>query len=412
VIVLADWMELLLRSNSVSYASLGKVGRAFRLMRVLRLVRVVKLRDFLLSIMMRIKSERMVIVASMVQFVFLVAGWSHLVACVWFGVGKLSSGSNWIAEFGSTDVAYSYTSSLHWALSQLTGGMDEIRAYNTGERVFCIAMFVVSFILAGLFVSHLTSSMTQLNMISSKQMVQVAALRRYLIDNSIPHLLKLRIQRSAQKAISDDSHKAREEQIELLRHISEPLLMELHFELYSPAFSCHPFLSQYLMWSARSGTSIVMERVCNEAVKIHTFCEGDLAFRVGEKPLVPWMYFVSSGIFQYGVDLTAAQDVPIGQWLSEPILWTEWTHRGTLIAQSAGSLTSIDSNRFGTLIRADQAVRVETVEYAIAFVQSMNELRELMSDMPITVVFDSDNWHHPSLLGRARRNSTNSLLPR
>ena len=128
LIVGTDWIELLWSGNSTfGFLRLGKTGRAFRLLRMLRLLRLMKLRQFVFFILERIKSERLLIGALMAQFMAGVIGWSHFMACIWYGIGSQSSESrDWVTEFGSDNVAYQYTSSLHWALSQLTGGMDDI----------------------------------------------------------------------------------------------------------------------------------------------------------------------------------------------------------------------------------------------------------------------------------------------
>jgi hypothetical protein len=216
-------------------------------------------------------------------------------------------------------------------------------------------------------------------------MFQLAALRRYLIENRMPHLLQVRIQRNAQKFLANESQSTREDQVELLRFVSRPLMMELHFELYHRSFSDHPFVSRYLICSVHEGTSLAMQRICDEAVKIHVFAEADLIFSAGEKPLVPSMYFVCGGDVRYGDESWSAQDVPVGQWLSEPTLWTEWIHRGTCLAQSSSRLALIDSARFGTIVRADQVMLVDTVQYATAFIQEMNQHATTVSDMPLHV---------------------------
>ena len=46
-----------------------------------------------------------------------------------------------------TSVGYIYITALHWSLSQFTGGMDEVRAQNTGERLFAVAAFLQAFVM-------------------------------------------------------------------------------------------------------------------------------------------------------------------------------------------------------------------------------------------------------------------------
>ena len=104
---------------------------------------------------------------------------------------------------------------------------------------------MVAFVMAATFVSHLTSSMTQLNIMTSRQMVQLASLRRFLVENGISDLLAVRLRRNAQHAIVQHQRCIKEEGVELLSHVSGPLRVELHFEIYSPIFAVHPFFSCY-----------------------------------------------------------------------------------------------------------------------------------------------------------------------
>merc|ERR1712050_330613 len=97
---------------------------------------------------------------------------SHLLACGWYAVGVPTDddAETWVTsdidvppeEYG---IVYSYSTSLHWSLCQLAGGMDEVRPHNTRERIFAIAAFVICFTVAAVTVSRLTASMTQLHML-------------------------------------------------------------------------------------------------------------------------------------------------------------------------------------------------------------------------------------------------------
>merc|ERR1712137_889532 len=97
--------------------------------------------------------------------------------------------------------------------------------------------------LATIIVSRLTSSMTRLYILSNTQAQQLAALRRYLGENGISSRLAVRVQRNAQHAIMEMQRFMPEEKVDLLALVSEPLRMELHFELLCPVFGVHPFFS-------------------------------------------------------------------------------------------------------------------------------------------------------------------------
>merc|ERR1719210_2828543 len=125
-----------------------------------------------------------------------------------------------------------YTLSLHWSVAQFGGGMDEITPTNDVERVFAVVVFLICFLIAAVIVSRLTSCMTQLYLISSRQSAKLWIVRRYLHLHEISHQLALRIQHNAQHALSKERFSV-EDTEEILNVVSEPLRIELHFEIFS-----------------------------------------------------------------------------------------------------------------------------------------------------------------------------------
>merc|ERR1711920_831074 len=89
-------------------------------------------------------------------------------------------------------------------------------------------------------VSSMTTALTRLQIISSRQSSQMSALSRFLSDKGISQDLALKLQRSAQHALREQTRNAPEESIELLALISGPLLQELHFEMRFPVLNTHP----------------------------------------------------------------------------------------------------------------------------------------------------------------------------
>eukprot|EP00928_Gymnodinium_smaydae_P052339 TRINITY_DN3615_c0_g1_i5.p1 TRINITY_DN3615_c0_g1~~TRINITY_DN3615_c0_g1_i5.p1 ORF type:complete len:957 (+),score=213.85 TRINITY_DN3615_c0_g1_i5:116-2986(+) len=389
VIVSSDWMEVFLsgsEDNNLSMVRFGKTSRAVRIIRMLRLVRLFRVRELFMLVMERVRSERLIILAHIFQLMLALVAWSHMTACLWYGIGGASDGAGWVSVFfveeENHSIAYRYLSSMHWALSQLTGGMDEIRAHNTGERAYCIVMFLVAFVMAAVFVSHLTSSMTQLNMMSSRQVLQLAALRRFLFENSISHLLASRVVRSAQSSFSHSLLHTPEDSVELLEYVSVPLRVELHFELYAPLFTQHPFFSRYIVQCPT-----VMRRVCHHAVTTAIFTKGDIVFSVGELPLQPVMYFSCSGNFDYRCSSLpeSETDICTGQWLSESALWTQWRHRGTLQARDQSRLCVISSLEFQDIVLQFKHGPFDPKTYAASYVARMNQLK-MVSDLPLEEV--------------------------
>jgi len=404
IIVSTDWAELAWRgSSSLGYARFGKASRVLRIMRMIRLLRLLRVREVITEIMERIRSERLIVTAHMVQLMTLLVGWSHLTACIWYGIGVQDDVPNsWVAQFftEADDLGYRYVCALNWALSQLTGGMDEIRPLNTIERSYSLTMYVIAFVMAAVFVSHLTSSMTQLNMMSSKQILQLAALRRFLLENGISELLSIRVQRSAQHAVTQQAQVLSEESVELLQYVTQPLRSELHFELYSPVLTQHPFFARYTVECPH-----VMRKVCHTAVQMVTFAVGDVVFTEGELPLPPRVYMVCSGSFQYDDSSGVEVAVQTADCIAEATLWTVWRHRGTLTAASGRCrLCALDSGTFQDIAGHFSHSDFDPADYARAFVCELNKFGWSASDLPLRVQV-------PGPKPVVRRDSLTTVMP-
>merc|ERR1719203_2468897 len=103
-----------------------------------------------------------------------------------------------------------------------------------------------------------------------------------------------------------------EDQVALLQVVSEPLRMEVHFELFFPMLSAHPFFTRYMEMCPH-----VMRRICHSACAMQQCSPGDVMFNAGEKPQDPKMYFVSVGNLEYHDEIDNEDEVSQGQWLSE-----------------------------------------------------------------------------------------------
>merc|ERR1712226_1132468 len=130
----------------MSYAKAAKASRTFRIIRMVRLLRLARMNEVLELITERINSEKLVIIADVLKMVVMLIGVAHFVACIWYAIGAMDGADTWVATYMYSEkpVEARYFMSLHWSLSQFAGGMDEITAKNTGERVFNIVVFVWS----------------------------------------------------------------------------------------------------------------------------------------------------------------------------------------------------------------------------------------------------------------------------
>merc|ERR1711862_676735 len=140
--------------------------------------------------------------------------------------------------------------------------------------------------------------MTRLHIISSNESEQVMVLRRYLRQNGVSKKLAVRVQHNAQHALQERRRFMPEGSVELLGIVSEPLRVELHFEIYSGVLAAHPFFARYIEECPQ-----IMCRVCHCAMSELLVSHGDTIFTAGETPQYPKTYIVCSGTLQY-VSLT------------------------------------------------------------------------------------------------------------
>merc|ERR1719235_2131148 len=58
------------------------------------------------------------------------------------------------------------------------------------------------------------------------------------------------------------------------------------------------------------------------------------------------MYFIFKGTVEYKAQLRQKVTLNEKQWIGEPVLWLQWTHRGTLRAVTDVKVAKLDARRF------------------------------------------------------------------
>lgn len=381
VVVGVDWLEALIAvGGGAAIARFGKVSRVFRLIRMIRLLRLLRMKEVLFFLCERIQSERLIVVVDILKITGTLIFMAHLMGCFWYAVGGLSDGPSWIhiSGYDELPIPNRYLMSLHWAISQFTGGMDEVvpAASNVSERIFAVTAFILSFLLASAFVSNLTSSMMQLFILGSSDSRQLSSLRRYLHQLKIPKGLAVRVQRAAQYGLMERRSNVAETNVELLKIVSEPLRVELHFEMFKTVLAVHPFFGPYIEQAPP-----VMRRVCHTAVSTMLFSHGDVIFHTCEVPKQPKMYIICSGSCMYDHHGGSRTQVGEGHWISEAALWTQWMHRGVLTASSNGRFCTVDAKLFQEIIGQFEHMDFDPTEYAAEFVSRLNQYDSEISDL-------------------------------
>lgn len=368
LIVGSDWSGVVLSSSGgMEVTRLARVSRVFRVVRLLRLVRM---QEVIANITERIQSDKMILLLQILKLLIFLIGSCHVTACGWWGVGDIASGRSWIKQYGyrDQDVGLQYLVSLHWSLSQFSGGLEEFAPTGIGERFYTVLIWVISFLSGLVMLSFLTSSLTQQYIIGGTGARQMAVLRKYLGQNRVPKNLIKRLCRSAKHAISGD---LQPDSVDLLHVVSEPLKIEMHFEMYSKVITRHPFFGDFLREADQ-----VMRRICHTCTSMLLLDTGDVIFRRGDESGDPRMYFVFSGEFTYLDKYSELRAVGEGQWLSEPALWTNWKHQGTLKAASNGKMVVIEADQFQEVcvkhVKKSKGIGFNPKVYAAKFIEELN----------------------------------------
>lgn len=367
-IVGSDWSGLLFESGGMGISRLARVSRVARVVRLLRLVRM---QEVISNITERIQSENVGTVIFIFKMLIFLLAVCHAMACGWFGISDSSTEvQTWVHKYGydEEDVGVQYLVSLHWSLCLFAGGMEEVLPRNALERFYAITAWIFAFMAGLVMLSVLTSSLTQQYIIGGSGARQISTLRKYLNQNKLSKNLTKRLVRNAKHAISGD---LTPDTVDLLHVVSEPLKIEMHYEMYAQILKYHPFFAEWPdEWNQ------VMRRICHEATSMLLLAVGDIVFARDEDPVEPKMYFVVAGTLEYEDIYGDAWIVREKSWLAEAALWTTWKHRGTLTATCDVKLALLDSVAFQEIcaqhMKKHRSPNFSPKLYAEKYVEELN----------------------------------------
>merc|ERR1712096_214051 len=176
-----------------------KFGRIFRIVRMLRLLRLARMKEVFEILTERINSEKLFIVIDVFKLIVVMCSFGHFGACVFYYIGNTEAQEDWVSFHGYDEKGkeFRYVMAFRWSISQFGGGMDEIYPITFNESLFAILVYLLAYWGGAAFLGILTSSMTQLYLLSSQQSQQLAVLRRYLCGHLISKKLGMRVQRNA-----------------------------------------------------------------------------------------------------------------------------------------------------------------------------------------------------------------------
>lgn len=338
ILVLSDWIEMVLveAQGLLRSARFGKLMRTMRVIRMIRLARLAKLPGILSKFLEHIFAESTVMVMSITQITAVFLGFCHIVACIWFKLAADHEDSdNWLEvnNLGITITGESYAVSMHWAVTCFIGNM-EVYAQNTDERVFSIVVLIMSFLASASFVSAITTSITRLQIINGNEQTQFSTLRIFLRSQAVSAKLALRITKSAKWAVKAQKHNVNEKDVDLLCIVSNPLKVEMHYDIHSRHLRVHALLRLYCSLNPPA-----MRRICHDGISTLTITSTEIVFRRGARSDPGSMLFVTHGALAYTTDdREDKMRVETGQYAVEQAIWlANWVHRGKMIGGSTES---------------------------------------------------------------------------
>jgi hypothetical protein len=412
-----------------------KMLRIMRLMRMTRLLRLVKLRRLLQSINDFIDSEYYSIITNIFKMIILLCVINHIIACIWFMIGKEISGANsWINAHGIMNDIWidQYMNSFHWSITQFTPSSMPIGPVNLIERTFTVTVIVFALVGFSYVVGSISGSLAQLRAMQEDSYKQFWMLRRYLKRNKLPIPLQHRIRKYLEHAWTKEKENVPASQIKILGLLSDQLNCELVAELSVPHLKVHPLFEQIA-----SISSVTMHRLATSAIKRKSLAINDTLFHPTE--IATHMYLVTGGELEYlraspesmgGTDMdrqtskmssrqTSCMSTGTGMgcsgsgwvevkehkdWIAEPVLWmTSWIHLGKLVAKNPAELMTVDPIKFAEVIRMNpQSFRLAKI-YSAGFVMWLNGVAKYTADdlyteeenHPMSITFMGDEYEVP-----------------
>ncbi|CAK9021361.1 unnamed protein product [Durusdinium trenchii] len=370
-----------IQNNSLQegdYEEVANALRSIRVLRVVRLLRLLKVQRLMNLVYDILDSEYVFILFTLLKLTALISVLNHVIACLWYGVGYVTreqGEKNWLdhsegdgSSIAERSMVYQYTTALHWSLTQFTPASMDSFARNVPERI--VSIVVVFFALIGFssIVGSVTNSVAQLQALHGSSRRQFWLLRKYLNEKRIFEPTRTRLFTFLEHEVERRRKDIKTEDVRLLQLLSHPLQNLLAYELHRGPMKGHPFFG-YLDQHMQP----VMYRLCHKAMKFKHFASEDVCFTEAEGGKFMWVLI--EGAFSYIRAGHLYELDSCGTWLSEPVLWTTWWHRGNLeTASTSGQLAFVAAQAFVKCFKSHPRPWLYARTYAMKYVKKLNSI--------------------------------------
>jgi hypothetical protein len=218
------------------------------------------------------------------------------------------------------------------------------------------------------FIAAVTNARMQMSKMMGKFEREYWLLRKFCRQNKVTYSLQSRMKRYIDFVLIPAQARLNFEDIALVHKLSPHLRLELATEIHAKCLCLHPLL-RYMSQEGRS----VMLSICSHAVQDWPLARGDIAFVGGS--IAHSMFIVSSGLLEYipVVKSIGDQEVRIGMFVSEAVLWTEWEHQGQLQASVEGKASVVEGAKFREIVLQSTVLIGVVRSYGTAFCKRLSE---------------------------------------
>jgi len=266
--------------------------------------------------------------------------------------------------------------SLHWSLTQFTPAAMEVFPCSIHERTFAVIVIVFALVTFSSFVSTITNAMNYLRTMNSEHQNNINQLQRYFRTNVISLSLSARVARYVEFKERQNCRTVAEKDVKLLQLLSQPLQVDLHYEVYSHTFRAHHFFAAF-----DESLQRCMKMMCHEAVEELHISEGDVVFARGDR--AKRFLIIKHGSLLYDHPASGTHSLEQGDFVAEAGMWLTWAHHGRLQARTESSLDALDYAKFLHCAAQNHTDGLCPSHYAHLFVEHMKDQdSDYLSDLP------------------------------
>lgn len=373
LLVSFDWLAMATANQQADQMDEDayRVVWALRLLRLFRIVRLGKMSRTAMNMKEAMHSWATSVQYSIFMNIFLLMLMLHMIACGWWAFGHTwGNADGWSVKYEIEGISllYSYTTCLHWAISQLGVSSSDIEATNSTERIYSIVVAMVSLVTFSTMVSSMTSMMGTWYAEKEEERKQFNALQRYLKHYTISPGLSQRITHFLQHAASQRKATVSDLHVPLLELLSKPLRGELQLEKFCQSMKENAFL--YALLHCDNVTVLdVMRSLATNAISTLILGGKDVVFRFAMEATAS--YLPVEGSFSYWQENKPEVKKCEG-WAAEMCLWTEWFYVGDLVADTVSSAFVLDVEAFCDRIAGSRVTQKLAVAYANEYVQALH----------------------------------------